>query len=234
METETAVFQEDDLSSRKAALIAGIGLLIMVLTVPFAEFQIFPKLINYKDPVETAQNISAQKLLFGLGIFLNFITILCDVVVAWALYVFLKPVNQSFSLLTAWFRLVYTGVYLMALMNLLKVFSLLKSETYFQAHDQGQASDLILFHVRSFGVEWTFGLILFGIYLLLLGFLVIKATYIPSWLGWLLVLAGIGYVVNSSGSFLFPTVNTDFLTITFVGELIFMVWLLVKGTRVAH
>jgi len=89
-----------NISLSKAALIAGIGLLIMTLTVPFAEFKIIPDLVNPNSALETANNITNNLFLFNVAIFLIFITIVADIVVAWALYVFLKPVNKSLSLLT--------------------------------------------------------------------------------------------------------------------------------------
>ena len=232
MKQQTSFQKEEGISLGRAALVAGLGLLLMVLTVPFAEFQIFPKLVNYKDSEATMVKLLGNYNLFNTGVFLNVITILCDVVVAWALYIFLKPANKSLSLLTAWFRLIYTAVYLMALMNLIKVVNLLKANEYFSSAGTGEISDLLLFHIRSFGNEWEFGLIIFGLYLMLLGFLVLQASYVPKIMGWLLIIAGVGYFVSQLGVFLFPTVNTDFLMITFFGELIFMVWLLVKGTRV--
>ena len=221
----------EGISLRESAIIAGIGLLIMVLTVPVAEFQIFPSLIDYKNPEITANNLLSNKSYFILGVFLNFITIICDIIVAWALYVFLKPVDKSLSLLVAWFRLIYTGIYLIALLNLIKVLGLLNADKYFKATNQSQIYDQILFHLKSFGYEMGFGLILFGIYLGLLGYLAIKSSYIPKIFGWLLLLAGLGYFITYLGNFLFPNINTDLLTITFFGELIFMVWLLLKGGR---
>ena len=92
-----------EISLSKAAIIAGIGLLLMTLTVPFAEFKILPDLVNPNSASETAFNITNNIFLFNAAIFLIFITIVCDIVVAWALYVFLKPVNRNLSLLTAWF-----------------------------------------------------------------------------------------------------------------------------------
>lgn len=221
----------EDISLRTAALVAGIGLLVMALTVPFAEFQIFSDLINNENPEETAKRILNGEALFAISIFLHFITIICDIIVAWALYIFLKPINKSLSLLTAWFRLVYTGVYLIALLNLVKVWGLLRVDNYFVATNQNQVYDQILFHVKSFRYEWGFGLILFGLYLGLLGYLVVKADYIPKIFGWLLVVAGLGYLITYSGNFLFPAINTDLLMVTFFGELIFMGWLLIRGGR---
>ena len=95
---------------RQAALIAGFGLLIMGFAAPFAEFFVYPKLVIPGKIEETAQNIVANQGLFLGGMFAYLITFICDVLVAWALYVLLIPVNRSLSLLTAWFRLVYTVI----------------------------------------------------------------------------------------------------------------------------
>lgn len=220
----------NQISLAKASLIAGIGLLIMVLTVPFAEFYIFPKLIG-QNSVETADNILNNKTLFTTGFFLYLITLLCDIVVAWALYDLLKPVNKSLSLLSAWFRLIYTAMYLIALANLIKVINLINLENQLKTTEQFQFNNSMAFYISSFQLEWEFALIIFGIHLSLLGYLVFKAEYIPKIFGILLIIAGIGYVINTLSLFLFPNINTEFLMITFFGELIFMFWLLIKGTK---
>lgn len=220
-----------DISLSKAAIIAGIGLLIMTLTVPFAEFKIIPDLVNPNNALETASNITNNSFLFNVAIFLIFITIVSDIVVAWALYIFLKPVNKSLSLLTAWFRLLYTGVYLVAVTNLIKVFTLTKGASYFHSNSQEQISEFMLFYIKSYKYEWFFGLVLFGLYLILLGFLILKAGNIPKIMGWLLIIAGIGYVVGHLKVFLYPDLNTSFTMFTALGELVFMLWLLIKGSR---
>ena len=95
-----------EFSLNKAALIAGLGVLLMALTVPIVEFYIFPKLINYENGQATVTNIVNNRRLFSTAIFIHFVTIICDLTIAWALYVFLKPVHQYFALLVALFRLV--------------------------------------------------------------------------------------------------------------------------------
>jgi len=222
----------NNISLSKAATIAGIGLLLMTLTVPFAEFKILPDLVSPNNATETASNIAANTFLFNVAIFLIFITIVCDIVVAWALYVFLAPVNKSLSLVIAWFRLLYTGVYLVAVTNLIKVYALTKGSSYFLSTSSEQVSEFILFYIKSYKYEWFFGLVLFGLYLIILGFLVLKASYIPKVMGWLLIIAGLGYVIGHTKVFLFPDLNTSFSMITALGELVFMLWLLIKGARI--
>lgn len=222
------------ISLSRAALISGLGLLAMTLTVPFAEFKILPAIINYNQPLETLRVIKSNPFTFNVAIFLIFITIICDIIVSWSLYLFLKPVSKHLSLITALFRLIYTGIYLIAVTNLIKVYTLIKSQSLLDVSTDEQIAGTILFHIKSYKYEWFFGLILFGIYLIMLGYLVYKANYIPKVFGWLLVIAGIGYIIGHLKVFLYPDVNTSFSMFTAMGELIFMLWLLIKGSRISQ
>lgn len=95
-----------DIPQRTAAIVAGTGLLIMFFAAIFANFFVIESLIVPGDAERTANNIIANESLFRFGIVSFLIVLICDVLVAWALYVFLNPVNKSLSLLAAWFRLV--------------------------------------------------------------------------------------------------------------------------------
>jgi hypothetical protein len=214
------------------ALIAGIGLLIMVIAAPFAELYVYPKLVVPGNAAETAQNILANKSLFTAAIFGYLITFICDVLVAWALYIFLKPVNENLSLLTAWFRLVYTVIALVALLNLVTVLRLLNTPDALSAFQPDQLYAQIMLSFNAFRSNWYFGLLFFGVHLGLLGYLVFRSNYIPRILGVLLIVAGLGYLLNALKPILFPNINIDFATYAFYGELIFMLWLLIKGPRI--
>lgn len=221
---------EGPISLAKASLIAGLGLLIMVLTTPLAEFYIFPRLTG-QDSLESANRILDNENLLKAGILLHFITLLCDIVVAWALYILLKPVSRDVSLLTAWFRLVYTAMYLIALTNLVKIINYIKDGRPSTNAEQIELGNVVEFYMSSFRLEWEFGLLIFGVYLCLLGYLVCRAKYILKIFGILLWVAGFGYILNTISHWLFPELNTGFLVVTFFGEIIFMFWLLIKGTR---
>src|ERR1700681_577225 len=104
-----------------AALIPGLSILTMVIAAPFAELFVYPKLVIPGNATETAKNILANQSLFILAIFAYLITFICDVLVAWALYILLKPVSGSLSLLTALFRLLYATIGIASLLNLVTV-----------------------------------------------------------------------------------------------------------------
>ena len=73
---------------------------------------------------------------------------------------------------------------------------------------------------------------LFGIHLLLLGYLVYRSDYIPRILGILLVIAGSGWVIYCLKPYFYPDANLQFIMVTFFGELIFMLWLVIRGWKI--
>lgn len=217
---------------RTAALIAGFSLLIMVVAAPFVELFAYPKLVVSNNGGETTRNITANKGLFVYVIFGYLLTFICDLVVAWALYILLRPVSEHLSLLTALFRWIYTVIALIALLNLVTVFRILNTSDYSTVFQPNQLNAQIMYLLKSFKSSWYFGLIFFSTHLGLLGYLVIKSSYIPNILGVLLMITGFGYLLTTLRPYLFPTISVDFAKYTFYGELIFMLWLLFKGWRI--
>jgi hypothetical protein len=220
------------ISLRKAAVTAGICLLIMVAVAPFAELYVYPKLVVPNNAAETAKNIIANQSLFTSAIFGYLITFIVDVVIAWALYILLKPVNSNLSLLTALFRLIYTVIALVALNNLITVLRLLTTPDYSTLFQSDQLYAQAMIYLRAFRNHWYFGIIFFGIHLILLGYLVLRSGYIPKILGIILAISGLGYILTSTRPYLFPDVNIDFAKFTFYGEVIFMLWLLIRGWKI--
>src|SRR3954471_7028808 len=85
----------------KAARLAGLLYLIAMATGLFAEFYVrFPStLIVSGDAAKTATNIMAKERLYRIGLANNIVTFAIDVVLIWALYILLRPVNRNLALL---------------------------------------------------------------------------------------------------------------------------------------
>lgn len=217
------------LSLRQAALIAGFGILVMAFCAPFANFFVFPRLIIDGDAAATAENVIQNRRLFLAGAFAYFITYLCDIVVAWGLYVLLRPASPAGALLAAWTRLVYTGLAFLGLFNIFAAFRLLTIEHFALAvgADSVQAQAYVL--LQSAESMSYAALTLFGVHLFVLGLVVLRATYIPRVLGAFLMIAGLGYIVYNVGVYAAPSADLGLLFFTFFGELVFMLWLLTGG-----
>jgi hypothetical protein len=63
------------------------------------------------------------------------------------------------------------------------------------------------------------------------GYLIYRSGYIPKIIGILLVINGTAWIVDNLQPFLFPTAHLEFLFVTYFAELIFMLWLLVRGWK---
>lgn len=221
-----------DISLRKAAIVAGLGLLIMTIFAVFALSFVYQKLILPEDATTTANNIMANEMLFRTGICSFLIVIVCDVVVAWALYVFLIPVNKSLSLLAAWFRLVYSTIFGTALANYFSVLLLLSGADYLTVFETDQLHAQVMLSINAFSDGWAIGFVFFGLHLAFLGYLVFKSDYIPRILGVLLIVAGLSYLIDHFGKFLFPEFDVAISLVLGWGELLFMLWLLFKGPKI--
>jgi hypothetical protein len=220
-----------DISIRKSALVAGFGLLLMAILAPIANFGVFETLIVPGDATATADNIMASPGLFRTGIFVFLIVAILDVVVAWALYILLKPVNKSLSLLAAWLRVVYAAIFVSALSQPLIVLQLLNGSEYLKAFETNQLHVQVLLSLNAFIDEWNMGLVIFGLHLLVLGYLAFKSGYIPKILGILVIIAGLGYLIDNLGKLLSPNYNVTIAMFTFIGEVLLIFWLLWKGIK---
>lgn len=221
-----------DISLRNSAIIAGIGLLFMAVLAPIANFAILQKLVVPGDTAKTVANIIASEGLFRIGICCFLMVAILDIIVAWALYVFLKPVNRSLSLLTAWIRIVYATVLIMVLVYLLNVLQLLHGADYLASFTTNQIQSQVMLSLNTFNNGWGFGLIIFGFHLLLLGYLVFKAGYMQKILGFLLILASLGYLIDGFGKLLSAHYTMNISMFTFIGEVILIFWLLIKGQKI--
>jgi len=222
-----------DISLRQAALIAGLGYLV-IFVFGYANVR-REKLIVRGDPAATASNIVASESRFRIGVASWIVMLVADVVVAWALYIFLKPVSESLSLLTAWLRLVNVAVAAIAVVNLLSVLDVLTgANSEVLSADQRATRSMRLLRSYDFGFNVAF--VFFGLHILGLGYLIVRSDYVPTVLGVLLIIASVGYFIDSFASVLSPRYdNNEALFIVFVAvpaiiaELSLTVWLLIWG-----
>jgi hypothetical protein len=222
----------EGISLRQAAVIAGFGYLLM--PVSYAEFNLYPKVVISGNIEQTVQNIAAHGRLFLAAAFCYLVTFLLDVVIAWALYILLAPVNRALSLLGAWFRLVYAVIGLFGLFNLFTVYNLVTGPDYLASFGAAPLHVQVKLLLASYRYDWNISLAIFGIHLVLIGWLIFRSTYIPRVIGILLVVDGVGWVVSSLQPYLYPSAHLGWIFVTYFGELIFMLWLLIRGWKITE
>jgi hypothetical protein len=223
---------------RKSALTVGILLIIMTLASLFSYGFVHARLVVQGDASATFHNIMSSNMLFKAEIFGWVIILISDIVVAWAFYIFLKPINKSLSLLGAWFRLTYAAILGIAILNLLFVLPLSNSADYLSISDQLQAR--VMQYLEAFDSIWSIGLIIFGGHLLIVGCLAFKSDSIPKVISILLLIAAMGYIlIHLCNTFLpqydgISTILKYVFTVPMIaGELGFGLWMLFKGGKIS-
>lgn len=200
---------------RRLSLIAGISYLIIFFAAIFANFFVLESMLN--DPLTTIQQ---KHLLVSAGILAFLITVIFDVVVAWALYELFK--DHSLSGLSTLFRMMHAAIMGVAISALpMALVSSVREE--------------VLQQVNTFQNIWLIGLFFFGVHLILLSKIIGK----PKIIAIFLTIAGIMYMVDTTAHFMLPnykTYSSVFLALvaipSILGEMSFSGWLLLKGGKV--
>ena len=215
-----------------AGLVAGVALLLMAAVAPIGLIVVVDGLVTDGDAARTAVDILAAEGTFRLGVASLYLVVVLDVVIAWALLRYFSPVSSALSRLAAWFRLAYAGVFAVAISQLAGIPTVLGG-TGTAGFDAEQRQAQALLKADSFHDIWFAGLILFGIHLVLIGYLAHRSGYVPKVLGVLLVVAGVGYAFDTFVDVLSPGSLPSVSTVTFVGEVLLACWLVVRGRRIS-
>lgn len=219
-------------SQRRSALIAAWAVIAMTLAYFAGDWMTFGTLVVPGDAAATFARIEASQALFSAGILCFLVVLILDVVVAWALHIFFKPVNRDVSRLAAWLRLVYAAMLGMALPNLVEVQTLVRGAGGARLVDPALWRAQVMLSLEAFHDVWALGLIVFGLHLLTLGYLALCSSFVPKILGVLLLAAGLGFVAEHAGRLLADDFDVAVSTFVGWGELVFVFWLLVRGGRV--
>jgi Domain of unknown function (DUF4386) len=221
-----------DTSARTFALVAAFGLLVMAVLAPIAQFGVLATLIVPADASATATRIAGSLGAFGGAIAAFLAVAILDVIVAFALYVLLRPVNRSLALVVTALRVVYAAVFAVALLNLWNVVQLVGSSV--TAAPSAAVTSQVTGSIASFHNVWDIGLAIFGLHLVGLGGLLIRAPSFGRVIGALVVIAGLGYAVDSFGRLFVADYSLTLSMFTFVGEALLIVWLFrlaIRGSR---
>ena len=228
-------------TTQSYARFAGIGYLLIIISGIFAEFFVRSSLIVPGDPSATATNIVGSEFLFRSGLASEFLMLSADVAVALALYVVFKGVNRSLALLAAFFRLTHASIVGANLLNVYVPLLLLGDGGYLTSFGEGQRQALALLLLEAHGYGYAIGLVFFGVYCWILGYLILRSQLVPRILGYLLLVAGSGYLIDSFGRTLLSNyadyqnlLGMVVLLPAFVAELSFSLWLVVKGVDVSR
>lgn len=220
------------------ARLAGVLYLIIIVCAGFSEGYVRAGSVVPGDAAATAANIEASRWLFRIGFTADLLAFLSDAALAVLLYVLLRPVHATLSMVAAVFRLAQASILGLNLLNHFDAILLSTRADYLDPFTPSQVDALILHAMEMHRHGYLISQMFFGIHCLLVGVLIWRAAYMPRILGVLMVVTGVGYLADGFGFFLVPgvasTMSPFFIAPVVVGELSLCWWLLIKGVRRAE
>jgi hypothetical protein len=189
-----------DESQRRAARAVGFCYLFAMAVSMFVELYARGHLVVPDNAAATARNVMEHERLFRLGIAGYLLVMVSDAVLATALYVILRPVNQSLALFAFFLRAIETVIGVVATLNSFDVLRLLSGAGYLQAFTTEQLQALARVPVSSYGAGLNVSFVFLGLGSAAFGYLWLKSSYIPKSLA---ILGIFGSLLLAAGSFTF-------------------------------
>ena len=214
------------------ARFAGFLFLIIFFLGLSVEVFMRPGIVMLNDVAATIKNIVDNELLFRISLVIDLIRQMVILLLAFTLYKLIHSVNKNVATLMVIFALMSVAITMMNELNHVAVLLLSSGANYLTAFDAEQVENLALFflELRAYGI---FIPGIFSLWIFFLGYLVYKSGFLPRILGGLLMVGGICYPLQAILFLLFPPIDATILNaLAFFSELLFYLWLLIKGVRI--
>src|SRR5215469_7654470 len=155
-----------------------------------------------------------------------------NIFVVLALYQLLKPVNKNMAVLIVILLLLGVPIAMLNELNQFAVLFLSSGADSLRVFTPGQLHALMSLFLNLHNDGITIAGLFWGLWLFPMGYLVFKSGFLPRILGILLMLGCVGYLIQSFAALLLPNLNVNIALLTFWGEVIFPLWLVIKGVNV--
>ena len=221
--------------TKKAARIAGLIYLAMIITAPFSMIYVPNKLIVRGDAALTASSILAHETMFRLSIFGDLIDQVIFICLGVAFYRLLREVNKTWALLMLGFVLVSAAVCFLNVINDIAALPLFRGGEFLAVFDKPQRDALAMFFLRLYSYGQFIAEMFWGLWLFPLGLLIYRSGFIPRVIGVWLMINCCGWLVLSITALFFrQNYNALFgyMQPVLFGEMALMLYLLIRGANV--
>jgi hypothetical protein len=221
-------------SAKNPGRFAGLLYVLMSIFGFFAMGYVPGKIIGHGDAAATAGNIAAHETLFRLGIAGQLIGQAGFIFVALALYDLLKGFNRRHASLMVTSIVVSIPIAFLNEVNSIAALVLVRGADFLSVLDKPQREALAMLSLNLHFQGLVVDEIFWGLWLFPLALLIYRSRFLPRFLGVWLALAGFAWVILSLTGILSPQYYDKVYAFTqpaIIGEIAFMLWLVIKGAK---
>jgi hypothetical protein len=225
-------------SPKRLARIAGVLYLFVAIFGGFAEGFVDPRMYVAGNATATAGNVLANSGLVRMGVVAHLLDSAFFVFVALTLYILLKHVHKSVARAMVVLVALAAGIICLNAVFLFEGMRVATDSSYTAAFGTAGSNALVmmLLDIQHYGT--LAAQVFFGLWLVPMGYLAYKSSGLfPKWLGALVIVGGVSYLVDLLALFLLPDFGKQIHTFvgmipTAIAEVSLLVYLLVIGVKI--
>ena len=213
---------------RARARAAGVFYLLEGATSAFGALHVVSEVTVSGNAAATAANVVAHQPLMWLGFAAALVAVACHIIYTVLFYELFRPVSRTLSLVAAAMSLVAAAIQAGAALFQAAPLLTVRGSGYLNAFTAGQRDALTLAFLKLNMQAFDIYLVFFGMWLTLIGYLIVRSTFIPWIVGVLAACGGLCYLILLAppvANHLYPY----YLAPDVIGEPVLLVWLLVVG-----
>jgi hypothetical protein len=209
---------------------AGVSYLVGALLSVLGQMVVLGMIVVSGNATATVANMLSHETLFRLGFVLSVMTVPFHLVWAVLFNGLFRPVNRNVSLLAGFVMLMACMMWTLSSLLYLAPLLVLQGKIALSAFAPEQMQAVVLTLLKLNAFAYDIGLVFFGFWYVLIGYLIFRSTFLPRIIGALGVLAGFGYLTllwQPLAHYLYPY-N---LALAGPGEISLLLWLIVRGVN---
>ncbi|MFZ2782858.1 MAG: DUF4386 domain-containing protein [Sediminibacterium sp.] len=187
-------------TNKNTARAAGLIYLVVIITGMFSLAYVPQKLIDWNNGRVTLNNITASRFLFRLGIYSSAVCYVAFTFLPLVLYKFLRTVNESHARAMVLLSLLSVPLSFNNLQYKYAALTLTGKASFLQNISIAELQSKLMFSLHQYNDGILLATVFWGLWLFPFGLLVYRSGFIPKFLGVLLMLGSIGYLINFTGN----------------------------------
>lgn len=221
-------------SIQKLARMAGLQYLVIVITGFYGILYVSSQITVKSNAAATMQNMLNHEFLFRSGITAKLIGTIAFIFLVLVLYRIFKSTHEYRAKLMVFLVIVQIPiVFVLVTFNFSAL--MVAKGNLLSSLSITERQEFVYFLLRTYKLGIIILMIFWGLWLIPFGQLVLKSGYMPKFIGYLLIIGGWAYVIESLDYILLDemlSLITDYTFVLYsVAELSTVAWLLIKGIK---
>src|SRR5512141_132167 len=220
----------NEISPRMMARLTGISYLVLIVGGLIAQGFIAERLIDLTNAAATSSAILANETLYRTAFTVYLIEMTAQIVLSVLFYYLLKPVSRSGAMVSTVLLLTGSVIKTMARLFFISPLYVLHGGTVLAGFSPEQLDSLALMLLRINNEGAAIALAFFGPATFIQGWLIMKSTFLPKWIGVFALVGGIAWT-----TFYWPALGKALFNVSamiaLVGSLATIAWLVFYGVN---